>query len=224
MSKEEFTLLFDSVPTVSEVKVKINELKNLDISLMKIIFAGQVLNDDRLLDSYHVKDGNILTLFMGRGKQNEVKQVVAPVVEPVNDIVEEEEEEEVNNANDNYDLDSLDEQAINENQSQFAQMFVEIINGISGINGHGHAGASNGGQPIQINQGNINDLMAMLGHFQPQPMIQVELTDEQQAEVNEIVEMGMGTYNDVVQYYKAAECNKEMTINMLLDNRAQMDF
>ena len=45
----------------------------------------------------------------------------------------------------------------------------------------------------------------------------INLTEEQKAEVEEIVSMGFGVYEDVVQYYIAFDYNKEMTVNHLLN-------
>jgi len=47
----------------------------------------------------------------------------------------------------------------------------------------------------------------------------VQLTEDQKKEVNEIVEMGFGTYEDAVQYYIALDYNKEATINAILNDQ-----
>lgn len=46
-----------------------------------------------------------------------------------------------------------------------------------------------------------------------------QLTEEEQNDVNDILEMTMGSYNDVVQYYMALDKDKEATINMILNER-----
>ena len=47
----------------------------------------------------------------------------------------------------------------------------------------------------------------------------IPLTEEQKSEVEEIVSMGFGTFEDAVQYYIAYDCNKEQTINALLNEK-----
>lgn len=45
-----------------------------------------------------------------------------------------------------------------------------------------------------------------------------DLTEEQRKDVEEIVNMGMGSYDDVLQYYIACDCNKELTVNNIMDS------
>lgn len=45
-----------------------------------------------------------------------------------------------------------------------------------------------------------------------------DLTEEQKKDVEEIVNMGMGTYDDVLQFYIACDYNKELTVNNLMDS------
>lgn len=46
----------------------------------------------------------------------------------------------------------------------------------------------------------------------------IGLNDNEKLEVEEIVSMGLGSFEDVVQFYQACDKNKEQTINMLLND------
>ena len=52
----------------------------------------------------------------------------------------------------------------------------------------------------------------------------VPLSPEQKLEVEDIVSMGFGTFEDTIQYYFAMNCDKEATVNALLDNKFSGDL
>ena len=52
---------------------------------------------------------------------------------------------------------------------------------------------------------------------------EVQLTEEQKAEVNEITNMGFGSYEDTLQFYVAYGYSKDATVNALLDEKFKDD-
>ena len=72
----------------------------------------------------------------------------------------------------------------------------------------------------------INNIMQLGQQMQEEEQLynkvfdgKIDLTEEQKAEVEEIVAMGFGTYEEVVQFYIAFDHNKEMTVNHLLNEQ-----
>lgn len=75
----------DDKITVNELKLEIEKAHNFDASNLKLLFNGAVLDDGKTLESYNIKDDNIIIMMNARVKPKNIPQQEPPKEEKKED-------------------------------------------------------------------------------------------------------------------------------------------
>lgn len=221
--------------TILDVKNEASKLKNCDPTVCKLVHNGIILdNNEKKLSEYNIKNGfTIILLVQKKAKPTiEVKQpeikVDTPEASDTEDInaedtnTEDTNTEDTNteeNENDYGENDGDMGQGIQINAEEFLnlmmanptinefatnnpQEFMQILENPEFME---NIGNNYGGNP---NNAGRNNLVA-----------HVELSEEDQQNVREIMELSLVSFEETVQYYMALDKDKEATINMIFNDR-----
>jgi len=218
-------------PTIQDLKNKLQVIKNHPVEQMLIIYNGQkLLEDGKKLSEYGIKDGTSVVLMMTKAKptpppvpasvpipvsqQPQSEPTAQPAVQPT--------AQPAGGAHANF------ANILQQNPQQFLQMLMSNPQIAAMAQQNPAAFAQILADPNFLN--NIVQVGEGMEGDEEDPMYEkvfegdVELTDAQKKEVEEIVAMGFGSFEDTVQYYVALGYNKDATVNALLDNKFNDDF
>ena len=231
LDKSKFTVTVEPDATVTNLRQQVCVIKKCDQTSCNLIYAGTVLSDnDKKLCDYNIKN-NITIILL-------IKKTTKPVVAKVEEK-EVKEEVEDNKSHDTNDTNDSEECYHNEDEGQYmysgdGQNYEEEMNDMmQQINAHPEEFVNfMMGDPalnqIVENNPQINNLI----QNNPQGFIQilqnmglsvgqqlnVDLDDDEKKDIDEIMQMGIGSYESVVQYYRAYEKNKDAVVNALLND------
>ena len=218
--------------------------KNCDPSMCKIVYSGAVLNDDnKKLTDYKITSGFSVVLLIQRSTKlvvEEKKEMVeekrevivenAPVDNNNDDADEDEDDEDDEARNEDENDDNYDDNNNNYNDYEGAiELNLDDLERIGTPEGfmallmnHPVIGQYARENPNGFLQTMANPQFVMGGPDNGGQLLRPnmpQLTDEEKNDVNDILDMTMSSYNDVIQYYMACDKDKEATINMLLNER-----
>jgi hypothetical protein len=212
--------------SLMDLKVKIADIKNHPFDQMSIIYLGKKLEDNnKKLSEYSINDDTRLILVMHKNKPVEVKQVE---VEPPK-VIEQSQPEQVS--------DEVFTPTEEENESMFpttiGQLLQQNPQALMGL-------LMSNPQFAQLSQQYPNELQQIINDpsflnspiqiegiedEEEDPMYekvftgQLQLTDIQKKDVEDLISSGFGTYEDIIQMYVAMDYNKDATANALLDEK-----
>lgn len=210
--------------TLQDLRNQISTLKNHPADQMKLIYNGSILSDNaKKLSEYNLVDGTKLVILLQKAKavpkQPEKQAQPEKQVEPEKPEVLEQGDATNPNVPIQPQIPGMPGQFANmaqQNPEAFMQMLMSdpFINQIAQQNPQFFAQVIN-------NPNFINNLM----QAEPEdPMYdklfegEIQLTDVQKKEVNEIIAMGF-PFEEVIQYYIAYDHNKEMALNALFNEK-----
>ena len=211
--------------SVYDLKKSISDLIQHSPDLMKLIFSGKVLEEnDKKLSDYNVIDGSSLVAYLQKVNQ----PTVNPIPHQTNkssiddNIVHDQAENNIPENN----IFQMFSNLIQQNPQEFLQTilndpginqlyqnnptgFMQILNDPSYIQNVLHIGQQ---MDLQNNEEGNED-----GANEENMSVQIDLTENEMNDVNELVTMGF-SFEDCVQYYIAFDKNKELAINALMND------
>ena len=215
--------------TLQDLRTQISTIKNHPSDQIKLIYDGAVLSDNtKKLSEYKLTDGAKLVILMQKPKAAP-KQPEKPVEEKK--VVEDKFlESEMQNVQDPVQIPQMPQMPqIPGMPGQFANMAQQDPEGFMQMLMTDPFISQIAQQNPQFFAQVINDPNFLNNLVQAEPTEEdamyeivfdgeIQLTDEQKKDVNEIITMGF-PFEDVIQYYIAYDHNKEMALNALFSEK-----
>lgn len=207
-------------PTVGDLRQALHVTRNHPVELILMVFCGQQLLDDaKTLSSHKITDGSKVIIVLKKPKavpQPIVQPVVQPTVQPSVQSVQQVQQQVLNQ------VDGMIAALSGSLQNDLNRMTEEERNDLmTEFNG-----SPEGQELARLMQNpefaNMADNVGFMGSFPTtdylsQDVARFGLTQEHKADLEELIEAGFGSYQDILQYYVAFGYDKNATVNALLD-------
>jgi uncharacterized ubiquitin-like protein YukD len=234
LNKETNEFDFDDNTTVMDLKIQISEAKSRSVDTIRLIFNSAVLDNNKKLSECGVKDGQKI-IMIGDKPKPQAAQTPAPSVTPAPapSVPQPTESSEPFNmfapqpaqptaSSEPKSQQEIMTDALQQNPEMFIQMlmanpqiqtmaqqnpqeFMQMISDPEFMSKVMQAGAE-----MEDDEEMYNKVF--------QGGAQLQLSEEDKLVVDEIANMGFGTYEDAVQYYFAYEKNKDAAISALAND------
>lgn len=218
LDKKMFDVNLEENHTIIDLKKEIEKEKNHPFDQMKIIFSGNVLDqNDKKLKDYNLVDGAKIILLMQK------KKVIIPE-EKKDNVQLENLPIPQNITTTTSSQNSISQGPVLNQMLQSPEMLIQFL-----MNNPNIQQTLQNPQFIQqlgSNNNLINQLMTQLMETQePEDEIydkffegELNLTENEKKDIEEIVSSGLGSFEDVVQFYIACDKNKNNTLQALLND------
>lgn len=222
IDKNTFEVTVPDDGTLQDLKNQISTIKNHPTEQLKLIYNGAILdNNTKKLTEYNLVDNTKIVVLLQKSKaevkppkadEPKVQEEPKPVQPSSTDANEDDETGQPGTVLNQFT------NMINQNPEAFMQLLMSdpFISQVAQQNPQGFMQVIS--DPNFINnilQAEPSEEDSMYDRFFDG---EIQLTDTQKQDVNDIVAMGF-PFEDVIQYYIAYDHNKEMTINALFSER-----
>jgi hypothetical protein len=228
LDKKTVDVEIDADKTIGDLKKEIEKVKDHPHDLMKLIFNGAVLEDNnKSLQNYGVVSESKLILLMQKKKA--VEQPIAETTKTT------ESAPIVSSASQIPPLPAMPSSLMGSSPlvipltlpasgQQGSLSMAQIFTGL--LQQNPQMAQQLTAQTGQSFEGLVGQLEQLASEIEQEEQLynkvfsggDISLADNEKLEVEEIVSMGLGSFEDVVQFYQACDKNKEQTINMLLND------
>ena len=233
LDKKTVDVEIDADKLIIDLKKEIEKVKNHPYDQMKLIFNGAILEDDISLVNYNiVSESKIILLMQKKKAVIETTESQTPIVSPTPQIPSSVPSLFGSTSHMPFSMPSSSMGStplvvpitMPSGQQSGSLSMAQILTGLLQQNPSMAQHLMN--QSGQTLDGLVGQLEQLASEIEQEEQLygkvfsggDIGLTDTEKLEVEEIVSMGLGSFEDVVQFYQACDKNKEQTINMLLND------